>query len=143
MTNRIKRVMTDLKPCPFCSCKAEAYNMKDRHIHYGVSCSACGSGSGFGMTEQEAADIWNRRAHQEMRRTMSERDDLYYLVQECCGSDPELCSNCTDIQGMADTIERLEATIDALMLEHCPDAMPPEQVARWERNQRPSEEQNQ
>lgn len=32
-------------------------------------------------------------------------------------------------------IARLQASIDALMLEHCPDEMTPEQVANWERHQ--------
>lgn len=34
-------------------------------------------------------------------------------------------------------IERLQARIDALMLEYCPDKMTPEQVAEWEHNQQP------
>lgn len=45
----------------------------------------------------------------------------------------------------ADEIERLrralaskQAEIDALMLEHCPDEMTPEQRAEWGRHQRPS-----
>jgi hypothetical protein len=33
-------------------------------------------------------------------------------------------------------IEHLQARIDALMLEHCPDEMTPEQVANWERHQK-------
>lgn len=32
---------------------------------------------------------------------------------------------------------RLQARIDALMLEHCPDEMTPEQIAEWERHQVP------
>ena len=32
-------------------------------------------------------------------------------------------------------IERLQARIDALMLEYCPDEMTPEQIAEWERHQ--------
>lgn len=31
----------------------------------------------------------------------------------------------------------LQARIDALMLEHCPDEMTPEQIAEWERHQVP------
>lgn len=42
---------------------------------------------------------------------------------------------CLDEQ---DENERLRARIDALMLEHCPDEMTPEQVAEWERHQVPS-----
>lgn len=33
----------------------------------------------------------------------------------------------------------LQAKIDSLMLEYCPEDMTKEQVAEWERNQRPSE----
>jgi hypothetical protein len=33
-------------------------------------------------------------------------------------------------------IERLQARIDALMLEYCPDEMTPEQIANWERHQK-------
>lgn len=31
-----------------------------------------------------------------------------------------------------------QARIDALMLEHCPDEMSPEQLAEWERHQKPA-----
>jgi hypothetical protein len=31
----------------------------------------------------------------------------------------------------------LQAKIDALMLEYCPDEMTPEQIDEWERHQRP------
>lgn len=33
-------------------------------------------------------------------------------------------------------LERLQARIDSLMLEYCPDEMTPEQVAEWERHQK-------
>lgn len=33
-------------------------------------------------------------------------------------------------------IERLQARIDALMLEYCPDEMTPAQIAEWEHHQR-------
>jgi len=32
--------------------------------------------------------------------------------------------------------QRLQAVIDRLMLEHCPDEMTPEQIAEWERHQK-------
>jgi hypothetical protein len=35
------------------------------------------------------------------------------------------------------TIERLQAKIDALMLEYCPDEMTEEQMANWARHQQP------
>lgn len=34
-------------------------------------------------------------------------------------------------------IERLQARLDALMLEHCPDDMTPEQLSNWAAHQRP------
>jgi hypothetical protein len=37
-------------------------------------------------------------------------------------------------------VAELEARIDALMLEHCPDEMTPEQVAEWAKHQKPAEE---
>lgn len=40
----------------------------------------------------------------------------------------------------ADEIERLQARIDALMLEHCPDEMTQEQLANWAACQRPCSE---
>ena len=39
------------------------------------------------------------------------------------------------------TIMQQQVTIDALMLEHCPDEMTPEQVDEWGKNQRPIKEQ--
>lgn len=33
--------------------------------------------------------------------------------------------------------EALQAKVDALMLEYCPDEMTPEQTAEWARHQRP------
>lgn len=34
--------------------------------------------------------------------------------------------------------EALQAQVDALMLEYCPDEMTPEQTAEWARHQRPA-----
>ena len=36
-------------------------------------------------------------------------------------------------------IDRLQAKIDSLMLEHCPDEMTPEQLENWERHQKLSD----
>ena len=33
-------------------------------------------------------------------------------------------------------LKKQQAIIDALMLEHCPDEMTPEQMANWERHQK-------
>ena len=39
-------------------------------------------------------------------------------------------------------VERLEAKIDELMLEYCPDEMTPEQVAEWAKHQVPAQGQS-
>lgn len=41
------------------------------------------------------------------------------------------------LQGLARYAQHQQARIDALMLEYCPDEMTPEQIAEWERHQRP------
>lgn len=43
-----------------------------------------------------------------------------------------------DFESVADEIESLQARIDALMLEYCPNEMTPAQIERWERHQRPT-----
>lgn len=40
------------------------------------------------------------------------------------------------MQGLARLTQHQQARIDALMLEHCPDEMTPEQIAEWERHQK-------
>lgn len=37
--------------------------------------------------------------------------------------------------------ERLQAKIDSLMLEYCPDEMTPEQIENWKQHQRKAESQ--
>jgi len=39
----------------------------------------------------------------------------------------------------AEQLDAKQAKIDALMLEHCPEEMTPEQVTNWEKNQKPVE----
>lgn len=41
----------------------------------------------------------------------------------------------TAAETLARKCDELQAKIDSLMLEFCPDEMTPEQKARWERNQ--------
>jgi len=43
------------------------------------------------------------------------------------------------IQKLASERNNLQATIDALMLEYCPDEMTPAQKANWEAHQVPAE----
>ena len=45
------------------------------------------------------------------------------------------------VRGLKAEVKRLEATIDALMLEYCPAEMTPEQIDKWGKNQRPIKEQ--
>lgn len=46
-----------------------------------------------------------------------------------------------DLRAYAERLEKRvaaqQAKIDALMLEHCPDEMTPEQIEEWGRHQRP------
>ena len=43
-----------------------------------------------------------------------------------------------DVESLVKKNAALQAKIDALMFEYCPDEMAPEQIAEWERNQSPS-----
>ena len=43
-----------------------------------------------------------------------------------------------DVESLVKKNAALQAKIDELMLEYCPDEMTPEQIAEWERNQSPS-----
>lgn len=40
-----------------------------------------------------------------------------------------------ETEKLAHYVRHLQAQIDSLMLEYCPDEMAPEQIAEWERNQ--------
>lgn len=40
-----------------------------------------------------------------------------------------------EVANLRQQLADLQSRIDALMLEHCPDEMTPEQVAEWARNQ--------
>ena len=40
-----------------------------------------------------------------------------------------------DVEALVKKNAALQAKIDELMLEYCPDEMTPEQIAEWERNQ--------
>ncbi|WP_420465557.1 hypothetical protein [Panacagrimonas sp.] len=67
------------------------------------------------------------------QRILDLRDDqnLYWL------QDPHaLTAEMADlIRELLAENERLQARVDALMLEHCPDEMTPEQVAEWGESQ--------
>lgn len=54
-----------------------------------------------------------------------------------CGIDYEIVYSDDNVRNvMLRHIEQLQAQIDALMLEHCPDEMSPEQVAIWGSHQK-------
>ena len=64
--------MAELKPCPFCGCKAMVdkhsfYNDRDKaftDFTYGVMCMVCGAkGSQFYTDEERAIEAWNRRVN--------------------------------------------------------------------------------
>jgi hypothetical protein len=46
-------------------------------------------------------------------------------------------ANPATILSLIARIEELEAKVDSLMLEWCPDEMTPEQIEKWGSNQRP------
>ncbi len=86
---------------------------------------------------------------------MSELEQRLEIIEtamiSCCGGGP-LCDACGDRKDAADAIrtaidtieqqksdiESLEAKIDALMLEFCPEDMTKEQMDNWEKHQIPS-----
>ena len=58
--------MVELKPCPFCGCKARSKThisgkWKKTNWFY-VVCSACGSRTSISDVKEEAEEAWNRRA---------------------------------------------------------------------------------
>jgi hypothetical protein len=48
------------------------------------------------------------------------------------------CTECENYKRLARELATKQARIDALMLEHCPDEMTPEQLAEWARHQQPA-----
>ena len=56
--------MSELKPCPFCGCKAEIKRIPVNTIQrYSVSCMVCDAAlDKLFMNEEFAIDAWNRRA---------------------------------------------------------------------------------
>ena len=57
-------------------------------------------------------------------------DDARKEIYGCCPGNKELA--------LQAKVERLEARIDALMLEYCPDEMTAEQKANWAEHQVPA-----
>ena len=62
--------MSELKPCPFCGSRANI----DKHIlkglfntkeFYSASCYLCGVRTRLVFTEEDAKELWNRRADDE------------------------------------------------------------------------------
>jgi len=51
-------------------------------------------------------------------------------------SEPKSCDlNCYNYMGAMADCEHLQARIDELMLEYCPDEMTPEQLDNWGKHQ--------
>ena len=55
--------MPDLKPCPFCGCKAELFHSYDGY--HCVQCTCCACGTIHMRTEMVVVRMWNRRAGEE------------------------------------------------------------------------------
>jgi hypothetical protein len=122
------------------------------------------------MEYAEYRSVWTRRLADELEAAMSEPvaervlterglewewywqdppvgTKLYAIPPDAAGeiarlhADLETAERALDAQtDFRKEIEGLEAHIDALMLEFCPDEMTPEQIQRWGENQRPVEE---
>lgn len=59
--------MTKLKPCPFCGntavdVKDDCYPAPNYYVVCDYNDDGCGASSGFCRTEEEAIEVWNRRA---------------------------------------------------------------------------------
>ena len=81
------------------------------------------------MTVHQAAYI---EAKEKEIETLREEVDLYYKrLLECGAAFNELQNEKDEWKRRADD---RQATIDALMFEHCPDEMTPEQIAEYEKN---------
>ena len=59
--------MSDLKPCPFCGSKASMLYLSDLEgVMWFVCCPSCGIGQQLDYkSEEDAAEVWNRRANDE------------------------------------------------------------------------------
>ena len=58
--------MSELKPCPFCGCKAQTFfnDLPSQRV-YGVSCMCCTAKVYGWATKETAENRWNRRAYNE------------------------------------------------------------------------------
>lgn len=66
---------TELKPCPFCGATGDDWDVRfSSRDHYAflsqrkyeeicVVCDKCGAKSDYFLTEEEAAEAWNRRVN--------------------------------------------------------------------------------
>ena len=72
-----------------------------------------------------------------MNMTPDQLRDLANMI-ECKGalSAKETAEHYRAHADALEETERLQARVDALMLEYCPDEMTPEQLAEWEKHQR-------
>ena len=68
---------------------------------------------------------------------MTGKDRAYWLADKIPAYGDYAKEAAISLRIQADEIEHLRARIDALMFEHCPDEMTPEQIAEWERHQQP------
>lgn len=52
----------ELKPCPFCGSEADLFTLAKSMYTVDCTNTDCLAGSGIGHTEEEAVELWNRRA---------------------------------------------------------------------------------
>jgi hypothetical protein len=68
----------------------------------------------------------------------NEKERKHSEAEVCCGDFKNCQKRCVPLaKHWKQEAEANQAKIDALMLEHCPNEMPREQVNEWSRNQRP------
>ena len=79
---------------------------------------------------QMDAHMRSRYTSRLLAESLAELERLRTQLHEICERGERLSL------AAAAELERLQARIDRLMLEYCPDEMTPEQIAEWERHQR-------
>jgi len=63
-----ERIKEELKPCPFCGCKASVFEMVGLNTGHCVQCESCCAGIAGFDTEDEAREAWNTRAAERLAK---------------------------------------------------------------------------
>lgn len=89
--------MTDLKPCPFCGGKAKVYK-PDPEVdpQWYIACPnyrECCAPTAVGMTYEEAAASWNRRADDPLKERVCETLK-HIMPDECYAGEARAAADC-------------------------------------------------